>query len=264
MTAKAVDGAAAAATARRADPARAERRRGRIQRDAATAAEGERGARACGEKRKRPRGTSAGRLPAREPAAAAPAGRLPAREPAAAAPAGGVLADSDDSSEAFASAGDDSDDSHDGFASVDDDDDDGDDDDDSPAAFATSMAKILGSTLKVADRKAPILAKSRGIERRIEEEKLESKARKALASERKRLASKDRVLPDSTRLDYESRLKRVAARGVVKLFNAINEHHKADMPDTVGKSAATKEKVASMSKASFLELLKSGKPADMS
>lgn len=59
----------------------------------------------------------------------------------------------------------------------------------------------------------PILARSKGAERKIEDEKLEYKARKVLAAEKKALASKDRVVPDYTTMDYEKKLRKVATRG---------------------------------------------------
>ncbi|ORX85492.1 Rrp15p-domain-containing protein [Basidiobolus meristosporus CBS 931.73] len=125
--------------------------------------------------------------------------------------------------------------------------------------FADAMAKILGTKLKRSDKEAPILARSKGIEKKIEEEKLEYKARKALTAEKKKLAQKDRVVPDHTTLDYEKKLKKVATRGVVKLFNAIKAQQKEAEGVPVVKAAADKEKVASMSKAKFLDILKGGK-----
>ncbi|ORX46236.1 hypothetical protein BCR36DRAFT_298016, partial [Piromyces finnis] len=67
----------------------------------------------------------------------------------------------------------------------------------------------------------PILAKAKEIEQKIEDEKLDYKARKALTAERKRLEEKDRVIPDFTTFEYEKKLRKLATRGVVKLFNAI-------------------------------------------
>lgn len=75
------------------------------------------------------------------------------------------------------------------------------------------MSKILGSTLRKADASTPILARSRGVERKLEEEKMEAKARKVISSEKKRLANKDRVKPDYTGMEYEKKLRKVATRG---------------------------------------------------
>ncbi|KAG0354986.1 hypothetical protein BG005_006065 [Podila minutissima] len=127
--------------------------------------------------------------------------------------------------------------------------------------MAEAMSKILGSTLRKADASTPILARSRGAERKLEEEKMEAKAKKAITNEKKRLANKDRVKPDYTGMEYEKKLRKVATRGVVQLFNAIKAQQKAtdDLTEKVRPiTANSKDKVANLTKASFLDLLKSG------
>ncbi|KAG0208811.1 Trimeric GatFAB AmidoTransferase(AdT) complex subunit [Mortierella sp. GBA30] len=127
--------------------------------------------------------------------------------------------------------------------------------------MAEAMSKILGSSLRKADASMPILARSRGVERKLEEEKMEAKARKAISNEKKRLANKDRVKPDYTGMEYEKKLRKVATRGVVQLFNAIKAQQKAteDLTEKVRPiTTNSKDKVANLTKASFLDLLKSG------
>ncbi|KAF9911387.1 Trimeric GatFAB AmidoTransferase(AdT) complex subunit [Linnemannia zychae] len=127
--------------------------------------------------------------------------------------------------------------------------------------MAEAMSKILGSSLRKADASTPILARSRGAERKIEEEKMEAKARKAISNEKKRLANRDRVKPDYTGMEYEKKLRKVATRGVVQLFNAIKAQQKAtdDLTEkTRPITTNAKDKVANLTKASFLDLLKSG------
>ncbi|KAF9119261.1 Glu-AdT subunit A [Mortierella sp. 14UC] len=127
--------------------------------------------------------------------------------------------------------------------------------------MAEAMSKILGSSLRKADASTPILARSRGAERKIEEEKMEAKARKAISNEKKRLANRDRVKPDFTGMEYEKKLRKVATRGVVQLFNAIKAQQKAtdDLTEkTRPITTNAKDKVANLTKASFLDLLKSG------
>ncbi|KAL1917564.1 uncharacterized protein VTP21DRAFT_3957 [Calcarisporiella thermophila] len=166
-------------------------------------------------------------------------------------------------------------------------DDDGDDEDDltglekptkkrrknaNPESFADAMGKILGSQLKATDRKQPILARAKGAERKLEEEKLEYKARKILAAEKKKLESRDRVKPDYSNFEYEKKLRKIATRGVVKLFNAIRIQQKTteeavNAAQTKSKTTTAIERakdVSSMSKASFLDLLKSGTPSQAS
>jgi hypothetical protein len=59
----------------------------------------------------------------------------------------------------------------------------------------------------------PVLSRSKGIEREIDEAKLEYKARKAINMEKKKLASKDRVKADLITIDYERKLRKLATRG---------------------------------------------------
>lgn len=127
--------------------------------------------------------------------------------------------------------------------------------------MAEAMSRILGSSLRKADADMPILAKSRGVERKLEEEKLEAKARKAISNEKKRLANKDRVKPDYTGMEYEKKLRKVATRGVVQLFNAIKAQQKTtdELTEKIRPITTNdKDKVASLTKKSFLDLLKSG------
>ncbi|KAJ1918805.1 pre-60S ribosomal particles component [Tieghemiomyces parasiticus] len=126
-----------------------------------------------------------------------------------------------------------------------------------PAAFADAMSSILGADLAPSDEKVPILARNKLVERKIKADSKEVAARKALAMERKRLASRDRIIPDFSNATYEKSLRKVATRGVVKLFNAIATQQKE--LDLSGLAPdETDNKVKQMSKDSFLSLLKSG------
>jgi len=60
---------------------------------------------------------------------------------------------------------------------------------------------------------APILAKDKTIERKLEEEKIEVKARKALVREKRLKADKDRAPIDSYSLSHEKLLKKISTRG---------------------------------------------------
>jgi len=57
------------------------------------------------------------------------------------------------------------------------------------------------------------LAKDKTIERKLEEEKIEVKARKALVREKRLKADKDRVPIDSYSLSHEKLLKKISTRG---------------------------------------------------
>ncbi|EIE89371.1 hypothetical protein RO3G_14082 [Rhizopus delemar RA 99-880] len=137
----------------------------------------------------------------------------------------------------------------------------------SAEAFSSAMTNILASSLTGADKKQPILARSKGVERKIEDEKLDYKARKILSAQKKAEKERGRVIPDYTTFDYEKKLRKVATRGVVKLFNAIRTQQKMTevaVRDVTSKSktlsAVDKAKdVSTMSKTNFLDLLKTGK-----
>ncbi|KAI8987053.1 Rrp15p-domain-containing protein [Pilobolus umbonatus] len=136
----------------------------------------------------------------------------------------------------------------------------------STEAFSEAMTKILASSLSGSAKRQPILARSKGIERKIEDEKLDYKARKILSAEKRMLKDKGRVIPDFTTYDYEKKLRKVATRGVVKLFNAVRTQQKltevaVQNASETRKTAVAIEKakdVSTMSKTSFLELLKTG------
>ena len=124
-------------------------------------------------------------------------------------------------------------------------------------AFASSMAHILG---KETATSRVILARSNA-EKRIAEERLEQRAKRMLKAEKAKETDKDRRFPDVSTLDHERRLKRIATRGVVQLFNAIRLEQVQE-PSQVGKVAPArrvrnkkKEKTAKVSKARFLDLL---------
>lgn len=103
--------------------------------------------------------------------------------------------------------------------------------DDGSASFATAFNAIIGSKLKAYDRNDPILARNKITLKKLESDKLEAKAKKAISSEKKSLYDKHRVtqlLPSSSEpekvrqiLDHERKLKKVAQKGVVRLFNAV-------------------------------------------
>ncbi|GMM29593.1 Rrp15 protein [Martiniozyma asiatica (nom. inval.)] len=96
-------------------------------------------------------------------------------------------------------------------------------------AFSSAMNALLGTHLKAHDRSAPILARSKQIGKKIESDKLEQKAKRVLlAQKRAKLTSshKSNLLPTNDEdarsvLEHERKLKKVAQKGVIKLFNAI-------------------------------------------
>ncbi len=102
--------------------------------------------------------------------------------------------------------------------------------------------------------RAPILAGSKSIRRRKEEEKLELEASKVAKKLREEMKKRGHYLPtkkgeDPQRDILEKRLQKTATKGVVQLFNAINAAQKRiRSEDTLGKKA----KAAKLGKAGFL------------
>lgn len=139
--------------------------------------------------------------------------------------------------------------------------------DDGKEQFATAFNAILGSKLKAYDRKDPILARNKTTLKKLESDKLENKAKRAILAEKKELHDKHRVknlLPSepekvSAALEGERRLKKVAQRGVVKLFNAVLATQvRTDQEvgrENVG-STKKEELVNEISKLKFLDLVR--------
>lgn len=101
--------------------------------------------------------------------------------------------------------------------------------DDGSEAFSGAMNALLDTKLKVQDRKAPILSRSKKQFKDFESDKLELKARKLLSAKKKAKLAKGRVsklIPEGEgaameALLKERKLKKTAQKGVIKLFNAI-------------------------------------------
>lgn len=147
-----------------------------------------------------------------------------------------------------------------------------------PTAFATSMSKILDTKLSNAKRADPVLSRSRSAaeaNREIADSKLEQKARAQIRAEKKAVSEKGRVkdvlgldTPDVDTgglMEEEKRLKKMAQRGVVKLFNAVRaaqvkgeEAMRQARSEGVVGMQKREERVNEMSKQGFLDLISSG------
>lgn len=125
------------------------------------------------------------------------------------------------------------------------------------AALSDVMSKILHKkTQKSAP--TPILAKSKGIERALDDQKLLEKAKKAALAEKKARQDRDHIMPDITvRIDHEKRLRKVATRGVVKLFNALRQQRKVvdKLKEETSAASLRKEQVAETAKQAFVDFL---------
>lgn len=148
-----------------------------------------------------------------------------------------------------------------------------------PNVFATSMAKILDSKLSNSKRADPVLARSQtalAASKEITESKLEAKAKQKIRAEKKELLERGRVrdvlgLSDKSPSTAEAvaqdekRLKKIAQRGVIKLFNAVRaaqvkgeEAAREVRKEGVVGMKHREGRVNEMSKKGFLELIASG------
>ena len=154
--------------------------------------------------------------------------------------------------------------------------------DDGSAAFSNAVSSILSSHLKAYDREDPIMARNKKVIREKESSKLEYRAKKALLAEKRKLMEKARkkdILPLSTStstttvagsegeigklLAKEARLRRIAQKGVVKLFNAIlatqvkvTGREVSESLSDMKNKADRQELVTEVSKEKFLDLVK--------
>ncbi|POM72954.1 Hypothetical protein PHPALM_10250 [Phytophthora palmivora] len=113
------------------------------------------------------------------------------------------------------------------------------------------MSKILGQN--VAQDAQPILAKRTTARmREIASDKKETKTLRVSAAEKREREQKDMAVPDHTTAVQDRKLRMIATKGVVALFNAIEKHqHQSGK-----KEEKEDKKVKEMSKDKFLGLLK--------
>ena len=147
-----------------------------------------------------------------------------------------------------------------------------------PTAFATSISKILDTKLTTAKRADPVLARSttaHAANQTLSDQKLEHAARAQLRTEKRAALEKGRVrdvlglesadVSTGAVQEEERRLKKVAQRGVVRLFNAVRAAQvRAEKGEEVVRGEGVvgveqrRERVEGMSKEGFLELISRG------
>lgn len=147
-----------------------------------------------------------------------------------------------------------------------------------PAAFATSITRILSTKLTTSKRTDPVLARSATAQEAntaLADSKLEAAAKHQLRAEKRSLLEKGRVRDvlgvESSEVstgavqEEEKRLKKVAQRGVVRLFNAVRAAQvRAERGEEIVRGEGVvgteqrRERVGEMSKEGFLELISRG------
>lgn len=136
---------------------------------------------------------------------------------------------------------------------------------DGSEAFSLAVTAILGSKLKAYDRKDPILARNKLTLKKLELDKLEAKAKRALLAEKKQLQDKHRVrrlIPSgdgaAEALAHERHLKKSAQKGVVRLFNAVLATQiktEQQLESEIGGEKRKQELMNEISKEKFLDLV---------
>jgi fusion and transport protein UGO1 len=147
-----------------------------------------------------------------------------------------------------------------------------------PTAFATSISKILNTKLTTSKRADPVLSRSKdasGAIREMSEARLEAKAKQKLRDDKRAKLETGRVkdvlglnnpeISTEAIMEQEQRYKKIAQRGVVRMFNAIRAAQV--MGEQAARDAQTQglvgidkieQKVNEMSKKGFLELIAGG------
>ncbi|CAL9736672.1 ribosomal RNA-processing protein 15 [Monosporozyma servazzii] len=146
--------------------------------------------------------------------------------------------------------------------------------DDGSKEFSSAVSAILSSHLKAYDRKDPIMARNKKVLKQNDADKLEAKAKKAMTTEKKKLLDKVRkrdILPRATDdsgedirtiLEKESKLRKIAQKGVVKLFNAIlstqvkTDKEVSEQLGDVRNKQEREQLITEVSKEKFLDLVK--------
>lgn len=142
-----------------------------------------------------------------------------------------------------------------------------------PAAFSSSISKILSTKLPQSTRKDPVLSRSRdaaAYSSELANERLEKRAMDKLKAEKRQELERGRIKDvlglgsgrAGETAEEEKRLRKIAQRGVVKLFNAVRaaqvkaeEARKEERKKgTVGLDQRT-ERVNEVSKQEFLKLI---------
>eukprot|EP00960_Hanusia_phi_P025396 745605-Hanusia_phi.AAC.2 len=125
------------------------------------------------------------------------------------------------------------------------------------ANFGDALRNVLNQKVP-SNTITPILAgakQNKELKERLKEEK-EQKENQTLSVAKKKWFSKEHVLPTDADLNHEKLLHKLATKGVVKLFNAIQEQQRKRVEESNAEKKTTK--TDKVSKKEFLDMLKSG------
>eukprot|EP01091_Cochliopodium_minus_P006220 TRINITY_DN1609_c0_g1_i1.p1 TRINITY_DN1609_c0_g1~~TRINITY_DN1609_c0_g1_i1.p1 ORF type:complete len:241 (-),score=85.45 TRINITY_DN1609_c0_g1_i1:28-750(-) len=121
--------------------------------------------------------------------------------------------------------------------------------------FQMRFAQIMNEKVNQQGSKV-ILSGAPQIERNLEKHKFEGAVDKEVKKQKKEFKMRNYVIPDAhTDVAFEKMVKRIATRGVVKLFNLV-QTHKQSINVSEKKKKPGNSKLENLSKRKFLELLK--------
>mmetsp|Transcript_9674 Transcript_9674/g.15882 ORF Transcript_9674/g.15882 Transcript_9674/m.15882 type:complete len:297 (+) Transcript_9674:198-1088(+) len=137
-------------------------------------------------------------------------------------------------------------------------------DDDDGAFFAKTLKDLVtGETEGREDKDGgvvTVLSKRKTKEmKEIEKHKREAKKQKLIAKEKRRARETGLIKPELSDIGFERQLRKIATRGVVVLFNAIQTHQAKDRSVAKEeKKEKPKKDLKEVSKNTFLDMLKKG------
>lgn len=110
--------------------------------------------------------------------------------------------------------------------------------------FASALSKLLKTGPVTEEPSEVVLSKRKAIERKLEEEKLEKRARRLVKADLAEKRDAAHQVPDMAQANYEKGLRKTAVRGVVQLFNAVHQHQQAKEKEREREKAAKEGKAA--------------------
>lgn len=128
-------------------------------------------------------------------------------------------------------------------------------------AFSSAVNALLDTHLKAHDRSTPILARSKHISKNLESEKLLQKAKRSILHEKKqRLVSNHKtdileIGNANESISFERKLKKIAQRGTIKLFNAIAQTQTISIDNGSSGPKGRSNLINELSKDKFLDMV---------
>mmetsp|Transcript_17939 Transcript_17939/g.28256 ORF Transcript_17939/g.28256 Transcript_17939/m.28256 type:complete len:223 (-) Transcript_17939:45-713(-) len=127
--------------------------------------------------------------------------------------------------------------------------------------FCTAFTSIMERSLST--QSTPVLCETQ-VEKKLKEEKAEKKEKRQLADKERSLRDQGHALPSASSKDVELELRRIATKGVVRLFNTVKEFQTRGQDNDASKREVgkvhiqkRKQKVAQAAQEKFSELWKS-------